>query len=134
MTFEQASAHGATLLARVRELRIHNPRSTAGRYLTASVGVGWGVPGRQGGEEALVAAAVSALEVAQGEGGDRVRTATLPRVARRQAAPGAACGADQVSASTPPATLSRWVSSSAAIATRSFCPRPAGSDGHAARA
>lgn len=78
MTFEQASAHGATLLARVRELRIHNPRSTAGRYLTASVGVGWGVPGRQGGEQALVAAAVSALEVAQGEGGDRVRTATLP--------------------------------------------------------
>lgn len=78
MTFEQASAHGTTLLARVRELRIHNPRSPTGRYLTASVGVGWGVPGRQGGEEALVAAAVSALGLAQGEGGDRVRTATLP--------------------------------------------------------
>lgn len=78
MTLEQASAHGATLLARMRELRIHHPRSTTGRYLTASVGVGWGVPGRQGGEQALIAAALSALEIAQGEGGDRVRSVPLP--------------------------------------------------------
>jgi diguanylate cyclase (GGDEF)-like protein/PAS domain S-box-containing protein len=79
MSLEQASTHAATLLARVRELRIHHPRSTAGRYLTASIGVGWGVPGRHGGEQALIAAAQMALGTAQGAGGDCVHAATLPQ-------------------------------------------------------
>ena len=78
MSPEQAAAHAATLLARVRELRIHHPRSTTGRYLTASIGVVCGTPQRQDGEQKLMVAATSALEVARGEGGDRVRSAALP--------------------------------------------------------
>lgn len=77
MTLEQASAHAATLLARVRELRIHHPRSATGRYLTVSVGVGWGVPGRQGGEQALIEAAEAALRTARSEGGDQMRAMPL---------------------------------------------------------
>lgn len=77
MNPEQATAHADTLLARVRELRIHHPRVTTGRYVTVSVGVACGTPPRDAGDRALLDTAFEALAVAQGDGGDRAQARAL---------------------------------------------------------
>lgn len=77
MNLEQAEAHAGTLLARVRELRIHHPRVTTGRYVTVSIGVVCGTPPRDAGDRALQDAAFAALARAQGEGGDRSEVGAL---------------------------------------------------------
>ena len=65
------------IIARVRSLAIHHPRSPAGRYLTMSAGVITASPPRERGCEAILAAAAQALMRAQSAGGNRVESGGL---------------------------------------------------------
>ncbi len=68
MDAERMRAHADTLCARVRDLRIHHPRSRYGRYVTLSVGAAGGVPAREGELRQLLAEAFSAMAEAQASG------------------------------------------------------------------
>jgi diguanylate cyclase (GGDEF)-like protein len=59
------------IVARIRSLAIHHPRSATGRFLTVSGGVATTSPPRDRGHQALVDAAREALERAQRHGGNR---------------------------------------------------------------
>lgn len=66
----QAGRHAGTMLARVRGLALHHPRSRIGRHVTLSVGAGVLAPGAGGDAAGIVAAAEEALREAQAAGGD----------------------------------------------------------------
>jgi len=68
----QAKAMAETVIARVRELAMHHPRSAVSRFVTASAGVVSRVPARNEGHECLYEAALSALRSAKGQGKNRV--------------------------------------------------------------
>jgi diguanylate cyclase (GGDEF)-like protein len=68
---DHAHEFAAQIVARVRSLAIHHPRSTTGRYLTVSAGVASLEPPRDHGCEAILAAAAHALREAQLSGGNR---------------------------------------------------------------
>jgi diguanylate cyclase (GGDEF)-like protein len=59
------------IVARVRALAIHHPRSSTGRFLTVSAGVVTTAPPRDSGCNVIVAASAAALEVARSSGGNR---------------------------------------------------------------
>ena len=73
VSMEQGSAcaYAESIVARVRALAIHHPRSRTGRYLTVSVGVATSVPARDREATALVDAAQRALRSAKDAGGNR---------------------------------------------------------------
>jgi diguanylate cyclase (GGDEF)-like protein len=73
-----AILHAESILARVRALAIHHPRSRTGRYLTMSAGVVTAVPSRTSGCEALLDAAQQALARAKQAGGNQVAKGELP--------------------------------------------------------
>lgn len=68
MEEEQLRTHAQVACARVRDLRIHHPRSRYGRYVTLSVGVVCGVPAREGEPRQLLQEAFLALADAQSTG------------------------------------------------------------------
>ncbi|MFO1407236.1 MAG: diguanylate cyclase [Steroidobacteraceae bacterium] len=74
LSMEQGSAcaYAESILARVRSLAIHHPRSRTGRYLTVSAGVATSVPPRDRDHAALLEAAHRALKAAKEAGGNRV--------------------------------------------------------------
>lgn len=72
MTHEQAMRHAETLVARIRELHVHHPRSRVARFVTVSMGVATGVPSPGMRADTLLDAAATALESARAEGRNRV--------------------------------------------------------------
>ncbi len=66
--------HGETLAARVRDLKLHHPRSPIARYVTVSVGVTDLVPGHNSTPEQMLASALRALDAARAAGRNRVAT------------------------------------------------------------
>jgi diguanylate cyclase (GGDEF)-like protein len=71
MEADHAFGFAEQILARVRALSIHHPRSSAGRFLTLSAGVVTAAPPRTLGHDAIVEASVRALESAKSLGGNR---------------------------------------------------------------
>jgi len=69
---EQALAMGQLMAERVRELRIHHPRSTVLRYISISVGVCAAVPGSEDSAAALVERSQQQLKTAKKAGRNRV--------------------------------------------------------------
>jgi diguanylate cyclase (GGDEF)-like protein len=67
-----AVLHAESILARVRALAVHHPRSPTGRYLTMSCGIVTAVPARGSECEAILEAASRALLKAKADGGNRV--------------------------------------------------------------
>lgn len=67
-----AALHAEQILARVRALAVHHPRSPTGRYLTMSCGIVTGVPSRGSDCESILEAAARALIKAKADGGNRV--------------------------------------------------------------
>ncbi len=65
---EQAMQLGQTMAERVRELRIHNPRSAVLRYISISVGVSAAVPGADDDPAALLEKAQRHLKLAKHSG------------------------------------------------------------------
>jgi diguanylate cyclase (GGDEF)-like protein len=59
------------IIARIRSLSIHHPRSTTGRFLTVSAGVVTAAPPRDVGHASIIKATESALVRARNEGGNR---------------------------------------------------------------
>ena len=59
------------IVARIRALAIHHPRSATGRFLTVSAGVVTVSPPRDCGCDTIVAASAAALELARASGGNR---------------------------------------------------------------
>ena len=59
------------ILARVRSLSVHHPRSSTGRFLTVSAGVVTVAPPREQPVDVLVRATTNALHVARSTGGNR---------------------------------------------------------------
>ncbi|MFO1393401.1 MAG: GGDEF domain-containing protein [Steroidobacteraceae bacterium] len=74
IAMEQASAcaYAESILARIRLLAIHHPRSRTGRFLTVSAGVVTAVPPRDQECEALLDASQRAIESAKRSGGNVV--------------------------------------------------------------
>ena len=68
---EQALAMGQLMAERVRELRIHHPRSTVLRYISISVGVCAAAPGPEDSAAALVEKSQQQLKVAKKSGRNR---------------------------------------------------------------
>jgi diguanylate cyclase (GGDEF)-like protein/PAS domain S-box-containing protein len=66
-----ALAYAEAILARIRDLAIHHPRSTVSRYLTASAGVATTVPAHAASPESLLAAALDSLRLAMERGRNR---------------------------------------------------------------
>jgi diguanylate cyclase (GGDEF)-like protein len=77
MEHDAACHHAEMILARIRALAIHHPRSHTGRYLSASAGVATGVPPRSSQCEVLLEASTKALLEAKGDGGNCVKGRTL---------------------------------------------------------
>jgi diguanylate cyclase (GGDEF)-like protein len=73
VTMDAGAAQGFAeqIVARIRSLAIHHPRSATGRFLTVSGGAVTMSPPRDRGPAAILDAAVAALERAQGGGGNR---------------------------------------------------------------
>ena len=69
---EQALRIGQKIVDRVRELRIHHPRSTIRRYLTVSVGVAAAIPGEGEDPAILLERARARLAAAKQSGRDQV--------------------------------------------------------------
>lgn len=65
---DQAAAYAETILARIRDLAIHHPRSSVSRFMTMSAGIVTLVPTRDADSEKLIAAAQDALQRARAEG------------------------------------------------------------------
>lgn len=74
---DRAYEFAEQIVARVRSLAIHHPRSTVGRYLTVSAGVASLEPPRDHGYEAILTAAADALREAQLSGGNRSMRGTI---------------------------------------------------------
>jgi diguanylate cyclase (GGDEF)-like protein/PAS domain S-box-containing protein len=68
MDLEHMRIHAEASCARIRDLRIHHPRSRYGRYVTLSVGVACGVPGRDGAPRRVLDEAFAALSEARAAG------------------------------------------------------------------
>jgi diguanylate cyclase (GGDEF)-like protein/PAS domain S-box-containing protein len=68
----QAAKLAESVLARVRDLAIHHPRSGVSRYITASAGVVSWVPPHEALPEHMMAAALKALKEAKDQGRNRV--------------------------------------------------------------
>jgi two-component system cell cycle response regulator len=68
ITNEQAMQLGQTMAERVRELRIHNPRSAVLRYISVSVGVSAAVPAAEEDASALLDKAQRHLKLAKQSG------------------------------------------------------------------
>ena len=77
VTAEQARRHGETLVARVRELHMHHPRSPVARFVTVSVGVAQCVPAPRSTPDSLLQAAQQALTEARAGGRNRVALRSL---------------------------------------------------------
>jgi diguanylate cyclase (GGDEF)-like protein len=73
VAMQPEAAHGFAdqIVARIRSLAIHHPRSTTGRFLTVSAGVVTAQPPRGVGHGAIVAASQVAVEAATAAGGNR---------------------------------------------------------------
>jgi diguanylate cyclase (GGDEF)-like protein len=69
---EAALQRAEEILAKVRALAIHHPRSPIGRYLSLSCGVVTVVPSKSSSYETILDAATKALIKAKGDGGNRV--------------------------------------------------------------
>jgi diguanylate cyclase (GGDEF)-like protein len=65
---DQALRIGQTMAERVRELRIHHPRSTVLRYLSVSVGVTAAVPGEESHPAGLLEKSQQQLKLAKSAG------------------------------------------------------------------
>ncbi len=72
-----ALRYAETILARIRALAIHHPRSPTGRYLTASVGIVASSPPRGGASERILDAASDAVQRAKRDGGNRAVAGSL---------------------------------------------------------
>lgn len=72
MTAEQLLPFANTVLERVREMRIHHPKSTVFRYVTISAGVLSTVPDEDEKPEQLIERATAALKEAKNAGRNRV--------------------------------------------------------------
>ncbi|HEU4531480.1 MAG TPA: diguanylate cyclase, partial [Steroidobacteraceae bacterium] len=72
MTSEQLLPFANTVLERVREMRIHHPKSTVLRYVTVSAGVLSVVPAESDKPEQLIEKAQKALKEAKTAGRNRV--------------------------------------------------------------
>jgi diguanylate cyclase (GGDEF)-like protein/PAS domain S-box-containing protein len=72
MSAEQLPAFTANILERVRETRIHHPKSTVMRYVTVSAGIVSMVPGPDEKPEVLIERARAALREAKDSGRNRV--------------------------------------------------------------
>lgn len=71
MDVDHATKHGESVLARVRDLAIHHPRSAVSRFLSMSAGVATFSPDQDTTPEKLIAAAQDALQKARDEGRNR---------------------------------------------------------------
>jgi len=71
LTLEQALALGSLMAERVRDLRIHHPRSGVLRYISVSVGVCAAVPGPNDSPAALVEKSQMQLKLAKKSGRNR---------------------------------------------------------------
>lgn len=74
---DNASRFADQIIARVRSLAIHHPRSSIGRYLTVSAGVVTVAPPRDRPCEVALEAAATALSQAKARGGNCVVTGNL---------------------------------------------------------
>ena len=68
LTNEQALRIGQVMAERVRDLRIHHPRSAVLRYVSVSIGVSAAVPQSADGPEALVQKSQKQLQIAKKSG------------------------------------------------------------------
>ena len=68
MDEEHLRLHAEMACARVRDLRIHHPRSRYGRYVTLSVGVACGVPAGDGGTRRVLDEAFALLQQSRASG------------------------------------------------------------------
>jgi diguanylate cyclase (GGDEF)-like protein/PAS domain S-box-containing protein len=75
---EEADANkfAESILARVRDLSIHHPRSSISRYVTISAGIATLVPGPDANKDQLIGAVLGALRRAKDLGRNRVVSAT----------------------------------------------------------
>ena len=71
LTIEQALKLGELMAERVRELRIHHPRSAVLRYISVSVGVSATVPGAKDEPSALLDNSQQQLKLAKKSGRNR---------------------------------------------------------------
>jgi two-component system cell cycle response regulator len=71
LTIEQALKLGELMAERVRELRIHHPRSAVLRYVSVSVGVGAALPGADDEPSALLDNSQQQLKLAKKSGRNR---------------------------------------------------------------
>jgi diguanylate cyclase (GGDEF)-like protein/PAS domain S-box-containing protein len=71
LTYEPALRLGQTMAERVREMRIHHPRSVVLRYMSVSVGVCAAVPPQNGDPSALLAQSQQQLKIAKMQGRNR---------------------------------------------------------------
>jgi diguanylate cyclase (GGDEF)-like protein len=73
---EGAARFAESILARIRDLAIHHPRSSISRYVTVSAGVASAIPGPDDNKDHLIGAALSALRRAKELGRNRVVSAS----------------------------------------------------------
>jgi len=71
LTVEQALQLGQLMAERVRELRIHHPRSAVLRYVSVSIGVAASVPGANDNPAILVERSQLQLKLAKKSGRNR---------------------------------------------------------------
>jgi two-component system cell cycle response regulator len=71
LTIEQALRMGELIAERVRELRIHHPRSVVLRYISVSVGVSAAVPDPADSPEGLLQKSQEQLRIAKTSGGNQ---------------------------------------------------------------
>jgi PleD family two-component response regulator len=68
LTYEQALAIGQLMAERVRDLRIHHPRSAVLRYISISVGVSAMIPGTEDNPATLLQKSQQRLQLAKKAG------------------------------------------------------------------
>jgi diguanylate cyclase (GGDEF)-like protein len=74
-----ANRFAESILARVRDLAIHHPRSSVSRYVTVSAGIATMVPGPDASKDQLIGAVLGAMRRAKDLGRNRVVSATLEK-------------------------------------------------------
>ena len=77
MDAEASLGFAEQILARIRSLSIHHPRSTSGRFLSVSAGVVTASPPRTASHDAIIEATRRALEQARAQGGNRAMRGEL---------------------------------------------------------
>jgi PleD family two-component response regulator len=74
-----ANRFAESILARVRDLAIHHPRSSVSRYVTVSAGIATMVPGPDANKDQLIGAVLGSMRRAKDLGRNRVVSASFEK-------------------------------------------------------